>query len=298
MNDVKNYAAEPEVTAETVDRFKELLEKAVDDSIKGIDDSENWRLLSESPMDRMIPAEACGYIRDHLKYREALENGKMNAMFLLFPGGSTTVAEKIYGDTAINRYMNRTVAEIVYRKCREGKKRILEVGGGVGATTGPVMDRIKGMDFEYRFTDVSRFFLNHVQKKWPEVTTGVLDLDQVPTEEDRRKYDMIIAAGVLNAVRDIPRSIDTVLSMLEEDGILLMTEPTDSHPEIDVSQGFMMQKFTDRRKEKGRWFLTVEEWRSLFKRRGYDVCTLPGEDSPYHRLGYTVFLAYRTVGEQ
>ena len=293
MNDVKSIAVEPEVTDETVARFNELLKRAVEDSVKGIGDSENWRLLSEAPMDRMIPAEACGYIQDHLKYRDALENGKMNPMFLLFPGGRTTVAEKIYGDTAINRYMNRTVAEIVYRKCCEGKQRILEVGGGVGATTGPVMDRIRGMDFEYRFTDVSRFFLNHIQKKWPEVTTGVLDLDQVPSEQVGRKYDIIIAAGVLNAVRDIPRSI--VFSMLDQDGILLMTEPTDSHPEIDVSQGFLMQKFTDRRKETCRWYLTVEEWRSLFHKRGYEVCTLPGEDSPYRGLGYTVFLAYRSL---
>ena len=293
FNEIRNMAEEDIVDEASVRTFKNLMNSAVEDSVKGIKDSPAWKQLGEYPMNCFIPPEACEYIRSHIDHMNELQNGKMNAMYLLFPGGSTEIAEKIYGDTAINRYMNNTVAEIVYRLCSEGKQRILEVGGGVGATTTPVMRKIRGLDFNYRFTDVSPFFLNSIKKKWPVLETGVLNLDEVSEADKQEKYDIIIAAGVLNAVKNITCSLDIVVNMLSENGVLLITEPTASHPEIDVSQGFIMQKYEDMRKNKGRWSLTEDEWIQLFSERGFKAVTYPDKNSPYKKLGYTVFTVYR-----
>ncbi|MBR4357789.1 MAG: class I SAM-dependent methyltransferase [Butyrivibrio sp.] len=311
MNDWKDFLqkvsqnAEENISFELADRFNETLRAAVLLSAKGkldtekwgdvpsdIDKEKAWQMLETEPLSKILPREACSYIRAHIDYYEELKSGKLSAMYLLFPNGQTDVAEKIYGAPAINRYMNRIVAEIIRKKCDEGFTKILEVGGGVGATTIPTLEKIKGMQFSYHFTDVSRFFLNAMEKKHPEVITGILDLDHISESKSEGKFDVILAAGVLNAIKNIPETVKRLMSLLEKNGIMIITEPTAPHIEIDVSQSFIMQNSEDFRKDLGRWYLTEKEWTDIFANLGYVTEMAPNEDSVYDKFGYHLFVIH------
>ena len=90
--------------------------------------------------------------------------GECDPLQLLFPGGETETAERIYRDSPPARFFNGLVAEAVStaaaRARQAGRKlRILEVGAGTGGTTAHVVPRLPLEGVEYTFTDVGPLFV-------------------------------------------------------------------------------------------------------------------------------------------
>ena len=93
-------------------------------------------------------------------YAEALA-GRVAPTELLFPGGSGALVAPLYRDNPIADYFNAAVAAAVLEIARQtGRSRglqLTEVGAGTGGTAIAVMQALQdaGIDFRYRFTDLS-----------------------------------------------------------------------------------------------------------------------------------------------
>jgi pyochelin synthetase len=242
-----------------------------------------WKELKREPLNHILPECVIDYIRIHTDHICDLFRDSCHPINFLFPNGTTTVAEKLYGETAISRYLNNVLADIVYIFSEGRKVKILEVGGGIGATTDKIVKRMGKRKYEYMFTDLSFFFLNNIKRKYPFIQTQLMNLDNTKINAVDNFYDIIVAAGVLNVTKDIPRSMNNLVSMLDDDGIILFIEPVDEHIEIDASQAFMMLKHEDIRKDTGKWYLSEAEWKGILYKHGLEVIRIFPPDGNFYR---------------
>ena len=104
--------------------------------------SETQNLFAESKEDQFIQKliERCG------ENLSKVLLGSINPLELLFPNGSFEILEKVYRDSAIARYFNSIVVDLISQIVEEippGKLiRILEIGAGTGGTTSWVSSEI------------------------------------------------------------------------------------------------------------------------------------------------------------
>ncbi|MGE4048180.1 MAG: SDR family NAD(P)-dependent oxidoreductase [Acetobacteraceae bacterium] len=162
--------------------------------------------------------------------------GRVDANDVLFPGGSPALVEPIYRGNPVVDHFQAVVAEAVAAAAaaRPGAEiRILEIGAGTGGTTAfvlpalaPHADRVR-----YVFTDIGRFFLDAARRRfaeYPFLTMEVLDIEAAPSAQgfDPNGFDIVIAANVLHATRDIRTTLGNVRSLLRRGGVLLLNEAT------------------------------------------------------------------------
>ncbi|KAJ2985763.1 hypothetical protein NUW58_g5359 [Xylaria curta] len=156
-----------------------------------------------------------------------------------------------------NSHAERYYQEICYkmRCCKElqiylaaishksPQLNILEVGAGTGSITEHVLsalctfegdNSVCDMRFNrYDYTDISKAFFDRAQEKFekhsPRMKYGVLDLenDAVSQGYEAGNYDIVVAALVLHATRDLAATIRNVRKLLKPGGKLIMLEITD-----------------------------------------------------------------------
>jgi 3-oxoacyl-(acyl-carrier-protein) synthase/SAM-dependent methyltransferase len=231
--------------------------------------------------------------------------GEISALETLFPGGGVELAEGIYHRAALSRYFNGVAAEAArsFVAGRPGKTptlkaRILEVGGGTGGVTGPILSRLPAGRASYTFTDVSAFFFDAAARRFAALGPlefAVLDLERPPAEQGFHpgSYDLIVAANVLHATTDLGQTLDFVRSLLVPGGALLLYEVTDPPAYFDVSIALIegWGKSSDDIRGIGP-LLNTDQWKSLLPRHGFDrVEAWPAPDSPADVLGSRVFMA-------
>jgi acyl transferase domain-containing protein/acyl carrier protein/SAM-dependent methyltransferase len=170
----------------------------------------------------------------------ALLAGQTNATSILFPGGSSAMVEAVYADSAASTYFHQSlaIAAAVLVKDRLANEpyariRILEIGAGTGATTRHVLDALEPfapqLD-EYAFTDVSPAFLNQARERFhsrhPGLRFEVFNAQHDPAAQgiDLGAYDLVIAANVLHATRNIRQSVRHAKALLRAGGCLLINE--------------------------------------------------------------------------
>ena len=160
--------------------------------------------------------------------------GRKEATSVLFPSGDFGLVEPIYRGNALTDYYNaivaNTAADIV--RCATGPVRIVEIGAGTGGTTETVLRELAatGRQVEYLFTDISPVFLQRAKQRWqhtyPFVSYRLIDienLDQI-TVDSAGGADLIIAANVLHATRDLRHSLTQAKRLLARGGVLLLNE--------------------------------------------------------------------------
>ncbi|HEY0469610.1 MAG TPA: methyltransferase, partial [Polyangiaceae bacterium] len=157
------------------------------------------------------------YLRANAAQLPELMTGEQRAVSLLFPEGRTELAETLYRDTSIARYLNAAVAaavrSVASATASHRALRVLEVGAGTGATTQEVVAALSReprphADVDYLFTDTSSFFLEAARKRFapcPWVRFGLFDIDRAPRTQGLAPggFDVVVAAGVLNNARDV-----------------------------------------------------------------------------------------------
>ncbi|KAJ4123008.1 hypothetical protein NW768_010000 [Fusarium equiseti] len=112
--------------------------------------------------------------------------------------------------------------------------RILEVGGGTGATTETIVralaDGRKTPAYAvYTFTDVSSGFFPAAKDRFayaPNMEFKVLDASQDPLDQgfQESSYDVIVAANVIHATPSLHHTLVNLRSLLKPNGLLVMTE--------------------------------------------------------------------------
>ena len=141
-------------------------------------------------------------------YLSLLMSGKTDPVSLLYPDGSNKYTQALYVENTATKYINASICKIIKKvqKRVPGQKiKILEVGAGTGATTEWVFKALEGSEFEYCFTDISKYFFPDAVNRFgknPNVTIKKLDLNEdfVAQGFCPNSYDVIIGAYVLNNV--------------------------------------------------------------------------------------------------
>ena len=245
----------------------------------------------------VAPKSVTNYIKKHADNFCELLSGKMNPLVNLFPGGNTDIAEDLYKQTIISKYINNIISDVIYLHLKDTSyANILEVGGGIGATTDFILSKFaknKYTHYEYLFTDVSTFFLNNIKQKYPYINTEIFDLNNVDEKINSNKFDVIVAVGVLNNVINIDNSLTILKEMLSDSGIIIIADPVGEHIEIDISQAFMMPKHTDSRAKSGNIFFSEEEWEESIKSCNLDlILSIPDRNSNnfYSNFGQKIFV--------
>nr|AAF26922.1 polyketide synthase [Sorangium cellulosum] len=228
--------------------------------------------------------------------------GKTLALEILFPGGSFDMAERIYRDSPIARYSNGIVRGVVESAARvvapSGMFSILEIGAGTGATTAAVLPVLLPDRTEYHFTDVSPLFLARAEQRfrdYPFLKYGILDVDQEPAGQGyaHQRFDVIVAANVIHATRDIRATAKRLLSLLAPGGLLVLVEGTGHPIWFDITTGLIegWQKYEDDLRI-DHPLLPARTWCDVLRRVGFaDAVSLPGDGSPAGILGQHVILS-------
>jgi acyl transferase domain-containing protein/SAM-dependent methyltransferase len=197
--------------------------------------------------------ERCG---EHLA--EVL-TGACSPHEVLFPNGDTSLLAAVYERSpvvaACNGALGTAVRDIALAR-RGQRLRVLEVGAGTGGTTRHVLEAASAVDMEYWFTDCGQTFLDTcpVAPAAPvRLVRRLLDVERDLAEQgfSAASFDVVIAANVLHATRDIAAAVETVRLLLAPGGVLLLVEATAPRAWLDVTVGMMAG-----------WWLFADAWRS------------------------------------
>ncbi len=230
--------------------------------------------------------------------------GAVSPLDTLFPDGSFEIADGLYHHSAVARYLNSMVRAALVAAAAAvppGRRlRILEIGAGTGGTTAAVVGALDAAHAEYTFTDVSDFFFDRARQRLgalPFVRYSRLDIDQEPEAQGYTpgSYDVVIAANVLHATRDLAATLGRVARLLGEGGVLLLNETT-AHPTVfDITTGLIegWHVFADKARQDNP-LIAAPAWLELLQGNGFvDAQAFPGEDSVAAALGNHVIVAGR-----
>ncbi|WP_053663986.1 non-ribosomal peptide synthetase [Streptomyces sp. NRRL F-7442] len=234
-----------------------------------------------------------------------LVSGERGIQELLFPGAATEAADAAYRDNLAIRHLNRAVVaalrEIAAGHTGEERLRVLEVGGGVGGTTGELVPVLAEYGVDYLFTDASAFFLNEARERFADhawVRYQRFDVDEDPRVQQLlpNTFDVVICANTLHAAADADAAVGRLRELLVPGGQLVFVENTrDENLPLLVSMEFLEvagRTWTDVREHTGQSFLTHTQWRELLDAHGAsEVTSLPDARDALALTGQEVFFA-------
>ncbi len=183
--------------------------------------------------------------------------GRRDPVDLLF-GEAGAGAAELYRESpmlrAANRMLASTVATMADALPAGRTLRILEVGGGTGATTEAVLDALPTGRFSYTFTDVSAAFLDPARRRFQDYSPvfDVLDIERDPREQGfaAHGFDIVIGANVLHATRDLGESLRHCQRLLAPEGCLVLLEGLARQGWLDITFGLLEG-----------WWRYADEWR-------------------------------------
>lgn len=207
---------------------------------------------------------------------------------LLYDAGGSLLtrfyAESL-GFAAMNAVLRALIERMVARLPQDRTLEILEIGAGTGATTAAILPALPAGKARYTFTDVSRGFLNAAQDRFgtgPALRYRTLDIEQDPAAQGFAvgEFDLVVAANVLHATRDLAAALDNVRTLLAPGGELLLLEVTRPMAWVDIIFGLTRGwwHFTDTELRGGYPLLAPERWCALLAERGFADATALGAD--------------------
>ncbi|MBN3728666.1 beta-ketoacyl synthase N-terminal-like domain-containing protein, partial [Burkholderia sp. Ac-20379] len=240
----------------------------------------------------------------------AILSGATQATAVMFPSGSLAQVERVYKENAVAARFSARLAEAVAAFVRHRREidpaarlRVLEIGAGTGGTSEKVFAALaddRDALAEYRFTDVSRAFLIRAQRHYadamPALRTALFDVERPLAGQDVEAggYDLVIAANVLHATRDMRTTLDNVRATLKPGGLLLLNETSAATVFTHLTFGLLdgWWRFTDgARRIPGSPSLTPEGWRQVLADSGFATTgTTPERE---HALGQQIIAAAR-----
>jgi acyl transferase domain-containing protein/NADPH:quinone reductase-like Zn-dependent oxidoreductase/NAD(P)-dependent dehydrogenase (short-subunit alcohol dehydrogenase family)/SAM-dependent methyltransferase/acyl carrier protein len=242
-----------------------------------------------------MTARVAGGLADALR-------GRRDPAELLFPGGATDEAERLYRDSPSARLFNGLMSEIlaaVAAARTAGRPlRILEVGAGTGGTTAHVLPRLPD-DVTYTFTDVGPAFVARARDRFGAragMQFATLDLERDPGLQGfpGKHYDLIIASNVVHATADIARTLARLRSLLVPGGLVALLEVTAPQRWFDLTVGLTegWWAFEDTDLRAGYPTLAADQWRRVLPAAGFEsVSAVPATPGSGLLSRQAIFLA-------
>jgi SAM-dependent methyltransferase/acyl carrier protein len=241
------------------------------------------------------------YLRNCAKLLKSVLTGKSSPLETLFPGGSPTLAMNLYEKSAAASYANPIVAAAVQGACAalpsQSRLRILEIGGGTGATTSAVLPAVPGEKVSYHFSDISEAFLQKASARFSQykfVRYGLLDIESdEAVKGHRHSYDLVIAANVVHATGDLIATLTRTKNLVASGGTLILLETTQNFAWHDMTIALVegWQKSNDKFRSESP-LIGSEEWTRALRRVGFEeVIQAPEPGSVAEHIGVHLFLA-------
>ncbi|MEJ2415523.1 MAG: SDR family NAD(P)-dependent oxidoreductase [Exilibacterium sp.] len=243
-------------------------------------------------------------------------SGQCDYTQVLFPQGSDRLVEPLYKENLSAELFNRCVAQslVAYGHSLEGESRqkpikILEVGAGTGATTCHILSAIENFSFpvEYHYTDISSHFINRARRelgeKYPFLRFFQLDIEQEPGRQgcDPHSYDMVIAANVLHATRDILQVLQHLHSLLSDPGLVVINEAVERRDAVTLTfgltRGWWLAQDRQRRIEHSP-LLNPAMWRDVLLQSGFGQIEFLGDNPSRAVFGQSVILGWTKTVEK
>ncbi|MEG7378239.1 SDR family NAD(P)-dependent oxidoreductase [Bacillus subtilis] len=166
--------------------------------------------------------------------------GKVPATDMMFPQSSMELVEGIYKHNQVADYFNKVLADTLIAYLDERLKhdpqasiRIMEIGAGTGGTSAGIFQKLKAYQNhikEYCYTDLSKAFLLHAEKEYgaenPYLTYQLFDVEKPIDQQEIEAggYDVVIAANVLHATKNIRQTLRHTKAVMKNNGMLLLNE--------------------------------------------------------------------------
>ncbi len=224
--------------------------------------------------------------------------GRTLATQVIFPESSLRLVENIYKHNPMADYFNQALASRVQahvartaRQNPSARLRIIEIGAGTGATSAVVLSRLAGLHHaigEYCYTDLSKAFLSHAEQTYgpanPFLSYGILNVEKPLAEQgvDIGGYDVVIAANVLHATRNMRTTMRRAKSLLKRNGLIFLNELTThnlfNHLTFGLLEGWWLYEDGELRIP-GSPGLLPETWRQVLTEVGFHGIGFPCPDA-------------------
>lgn len=191
-------------------------------------------------------------------------DGSLDPLGLLF---GDNLMQDVYVEQLQNRAGARLAELLSLYSHKNPAMRILEVGAGTGATTrlalkaltkGGAAQRDVPRFASYTFTDISPTFTEagreifHGLEHRAIFRTFNLEYSPIDQGFEAGQYDLVIAAGVLHATRNISRTVSHIRQILKPNGKLILYELTQPASALNTFVWGILPG----------WWLSEERWRS------------------------------------
>ncbi|WP_369203599.1 methyltransferase [Streptomyces sp. PU-14G] len=166
-----------------------------------------------------------------------------------------------------------------------GRMRVVELGGGSGATTEAVLGALRGHRSDYVFTDVSPLYTGAAAERLG-VGTALLDVDADFAAQGfpAGSADVVVAANVLHNATDVPATLRGIRRLLVPGGTLLLVDSAGDCDTVLTSMQFLLSppsgsrhaanprgRFTDGRAKTATVFPAAGEWEKDLAEAGFTV---------------------------
>ncbi len=213
-------------------------------------------------------------------------SGEQNPLELLFPDGETNLVQQLYVEPQTKALVEqiRQVVDAAQQNLPPNRGlRILEIGGGTGSVTTALLPHLPADQTEYLFTDIGPYFVAKARQTFSHfdfVQYSTLDIEQSPLKQEYQPHqaDIIIAANVLHAAKDLPQALTQVQELLAPNGWLILLEDTTPLRWADLTFGLTpgWWHFTDQRKTHP--LLDVAQWQILLLEAGFEAIVSQPDD--------------------
>ncbi|KAI1380101.1 hypothetical protein F4677DRAFT_452639 [Hypoxylon crocopeplum] len=241
---------------------------------------------SEALFQEILQANDQWIIAHKLAYRagKSLANvlsGQKDGIQALFgsPEGRDLV-RRLYCDLPFNRLFYEQMRDVIRHLTEklppdfQGPLRILEMGTGTGGTThilAPFLASLR-IPVEYTVTDLSPSMVAQLRRtfgaRYGFMRFAVHDIEKPPADPLSGTQHIVIASNAVHATADLTAAASNIRKALRPDGMLLLTEMTESLPFVDLVFGLLEDwwRFADDRVHA---IVPAEHWEARLRDAGF-----------------------------
>ena len=282
------------------------------------EDSPKWKKLKA---DCKFREEMCARLDLTIQGRFFLKDGR-NLLPILT--GKLNPLEFLFQDDLVSEFYAEVNKQVIsYRPLfryldllvhQNPSMRILEIGAGTGASTDHILAALDtGSDANIRFpscqqydyTDISSAFFETAKSKYSycgdKIQWFVLDISRDPLQQglEAGTYDVIVAASVLHATKNLEVTMRNARQLLKPGGKLILFEVVHDAIRASFAFGLLPGWWLSEEEERARGpWITSERWNSLLRCTGFsgvDFEIKDFEDEACHEYSILISTAIETA---